>query len=1572
MVLDTCKEWKLPGKLPIYRPEEKVTIKFKPPRTVHMNSSLLNTASLSNNYSSNGNGGLLSEELTMGSNNGGTTTTCNKSNNNSYCHIDAGKLHQSSAEVGHSLQETVGQQLYNETDEVRWPSLTGTVVAAPVPHSIGIPSLLDHKLIPDTEVVNKIREIKYPEPNAFESSPPPTDFPPEDDDNMNLMDLNTSLPGLELNSNPPEVSISQAPVLMELTRSLSNDSSPSINPHVLCVQKEAAFRDFDLSCTAQEIAKVLETFNAILDNEDFEDTTNLSLNPSDPESVDCLRIVDNFTDLLTCGDGSEEDLLIVVDDSSYDSSQNTLSNLERHVEKDKTPVFVLDEDDEGLELEYPDVEDIEGYESDRPMVRASMRKLRPVQMLPMPQSVMPNSSYTIPECPSPSAGDSSSGSPVPGSSGLPPPGLATTLHSPITNRILVTSLINNITRNSPDDALHSQSVTLGASDVDLENFYDAHLAQCTIISEVSNPLYEEIISVPGGNNRNEANQDPSSPLYRANIPSVSIPPGSPSSTGQFSSPENSSNNSPRNSVSRSHDVEEIGNGLGTVPNPLQNNNAHTVTSPNTTASDSSQSGIGRATGRTSSFLGPGLRMPSGRWPHRLSSVLALVSCTLGLNTICRFSLLSVEYGANFIVQFLILSLVFGIPLFTFHMSLGQYLSSGIIDMWRISPIFQGIGIGLMVSQAMIGIYSAVGVSWVFIYFRDSFITRYDQYRWGQCLREYRGSACDFTGNNNTNFAESIPDYFNGVVLQRASPDYPSSAALSSSLKFTVAFNLAVVWMLIFVSLSKGLKSYGKVVHGFVLVPVATLLVLASKMIGLVPTDQGESTYINTEWKNFFYNSQTWIVAAREAFFTWGLLGACVMQVTSHNRFTHSLKSDASIVVLITTFVLLICGCLGNFCYAVILSHNLEYVPSSFESQKTFQFLKPTSPDTPSADPFANQHISFLMGVRILTPEMMNGKTSGYQSLRLVTELFPATMTLLGNTGVSPFWTVLFYFTCLMFGIAQQIAIWHSVIRGVIAIRSKVLQSWEITITFCVCAGGFLLGLPFCTEVGIFIEYFMDYAIGSGWWIMVLYLLELVAVFIVRGAPYCGENIVTVLITGPGKLMAILAPLVSFVWNVILPVAMLVLSIASFKSGNIRELYDWNPNHGYEFWPSWTKELGSLIQLLPILAVPFVAIIQSCRYLTNGPPDLFERMQQLYRPTSRGLFGRNVPTHLSGNTPTSDFPNPSNGTTRSGEDPPPKYTPPPSYSTATGAKIAKFLRSSFRRSMRRLGGGPSSSTTSAELPPPPNYASVILEINAQQLAACNNSSITRTNPVQINSLAPIIVTPNDHNLPIPNIQGTAKKSLTLGRTLGESKERSSLRRIASDITPRDIARLLRANFRRGTGSDDRIKNNHSNQNNLNYDFPTNSQVHRSTSSTPTKLNIHQDFLRVPMPSAHERLPYNLNPAVNSSFEINSSRLANTTEQMLNPADLLSRQHNNHMRSSSSSGTLMAAASHRRGRSDTTDSQITLISHSSSQNDLSRLTDTPGGSFTLGGIVNPSFEFSQQSLQQPRVSFNHSEA
>lgn len=134
---------------------------------------------------------------------------------------------------------------------------------------------------------------------------------------------------------------------------------------------------------------------------------------------------------------------------------------------------------------------------------------------------------------------------------------------------------------------------------------------------------------------------------------------------------------------------------------------------------------------------PQVDSPLGNWPHSYSSMMACLSCSLGLFNICRFAILSIHFGANFILQFFFLSLVFGLPLFTLQLCLGQQLGAGVVDMWRISPLFQGVGISLLIAQALIGLYSVTGVTWLFVYFRDSFITKIDNYRWAEPYIYYR-------------------------------------------------------------------------------------------------------------------------------------------------------------------------------------------------------------------------------------------------------------------------------------------------------------------------------------------------------------------------------------------------------------------------------------------------------------------------------------------------------------------------------------------------------------------------------------------------------------------------------------------------------------------------------------------------------------------------------------------------------------------------------------------------------------------------------------------------------------------
>ena len=185
-----------------------------------------------------------------------------------------------------------------------------------------------------------------------------------------------------------------------------------------------------------------------------------------------------------------------------------------------------------------------------------------------------------------------------------------------------------------------------------------------------------------------------------------------------------------------------------------------------------------------------------------------------------------------------------------------------------------------------------------------------------------------TGANGTiPLEQAVPDYLNGVVLQRQ--HLASSESSFGHVKFQVAFNLAVVWMIVFVSLSKGLKSYGKVVYVFSLFPVCGMLVLCTKLLGLTPNNTTHQVFPETVWTEFFLNTKSWVAALTEVFFTWGLLGAAAMQIASHNRHKHLLSRDTSLVIVLTLAVLLLAAFLANTCVALLNSHGYVYVPSSF-------------------------------------------------------------------------------------------------------------------------------------------------------------------------------------------------------------------------------------------------------------------------------------------------------------------------------------------------------------------------------------------------------------------------------------------------------------------------------------------------------------------------------------------------------------------------------------------------------------------------------------------------------------------
>lgn len=222
------------------------------------------------------------------------------------------------------------------------------------------------------------------------------------------------------------------------------------------------------------------------------------------------------------------------------------------------------------------------------------------------------------------------------------------------------------------------------------------------------------------------------------------------------------------------------------------------------------------------------------------------------------------------------------------------------------------------------------------------------------------------------------------------------------------------------------------------------------------------------------------------------------------------------------------------------------------------------------------------------------KESGYKTLRLVTEILPATLAI--STRIEPIWSVIVFASLFMFGLAQLGIMWKPISGAIGNSTSAILLS---------CITGLFLGFPLTTDNGIVIIHYLDYIFGAAWWLLILWTTFIVAIFLVRGSPFTSDILAKEL-----RLNETFSVFLAFSWNVLLPLALILLSIMEYKKSHSNELFlnhrssSGDLNH-LTNWPFWAKRLGGLLQLSLLIVVPIVAIVQIYIHLAKGPRDILE-------------------------------------------------------------------------------------------------------------------------------------------------------------------------------------------------------------------------------------------------------------------------------------------------------------------------------------------------------------------------------
>lgn len=469
-----------------------------------------------------------------------------------------------------------------------------------------------------------------------------------------------------------------------------------------------------------------------------------------------------------------------------------------------------------------------------------------------------------------------------------------------------------------------------------------------------------------------------------------------------------------------------------------------------------------------------------QWDNPIEFLMTCIGYAVGIGGVIRFPFLCFSNGGcAYVIAFLVMLMFFGIPLFFLELTISQYSKCGADKVWKVIPLFKGLGLCSVAINTFFCIYFNVLICYSVIYLVGSFMPNIP---WMSCDNWWNTPECRTAEERALEAAAHLNHSISSIALNSSqivsnvtNSTLVSSQILSNVTNSTlvktqasarqffynfvielsdgidnpVGLNYKVVgalffcWMMAFVALLKGIKSLGKVSYFTAIFPYVMLTVLIIRGVTLPGAMKGLEFYILKVDVEKLFTLKTWIDASSQALFCLGIAQGSLLTLGKHNSFNYNHQKATFFIAVLDGFT----GVYAGFAIFSVLG---------FMAESTGQEVKDLA--------VGGLGLSFIV--------------------------YPEALALMPFPWI---WCILFFMMMITIGFGSLLSMTECCLDTFQSI-TKVDKKYTTKLRFGTCMFFFVMGLTMCTKGGYYLVTLIDYytctlpiiflatleAIGLGW------------------------------------------------------------------------------------------------------------------------------------------------------------------------------------------------------------------------------------------------------------------------------------------------------------------------------------------------------------------------------------------------------------------------------------------------------------------------------------------------------------